>query len=136
MHHSPLGTARIWADNDAVSPSWDVHFYVRDHQRLGPQVVHWDVEEPLNLAGVQVHGDDVVAASDDNHVGDQLRSDRRARFVFLVHPGVGEARDDRGDPAGRCRFAGGYEDEELHEHIVYVPAARLDDEDVLVTNGF
>lgn len=37
---------------------------VRDHERFGIQVINGNVEEALNLAGVEVHGDDVVATRD------------------------------------------------------------------------
>lgn len=113
-----------------------MQFYVGDHQGFREQVVHRYVEKPLNLTGVQIHCNDMIATSNCDHVRHQFRSDRRARFVFLVHPGVGETRDDRRDATSRGSLAGGDEDKELHKHVVHIAAARLDDEDVLITNGF
>ena len=110
-------------------------FDVRNHQRLRVQVVDRDVEKALDLTGVQVHGDNVVTASDGQHVSDQLCRDRSPRFVLLVHPRIGETGDHGGDPPGRCPLAGGSEDEELHKVIIHVIGPRLDDEDVFVSNG-
>lgn len=84
---------------------------------------------------MKVHGNDMVAPCDYQHVGDELRSYGRARLVLLVHTGIGEAGDDGGDPARGGGLAGGDEDEELHEVVVYVITARLDDEDVLVADA-
>lgn len=55
-----------------------------NHARLGPKVVDGDLKESLNLRGVQVHGDDVVAAGDLEHVGHELGGDGRARLVLAV----------------------------------------------------
>ena len=131
---APFGTARIWADDDRVLPAGDVQLDVREHEGLRVEVVDGKVEEALDLAGVQVHGDDVVAAGDSEHVGDELGGDGRAALVLFVHAGVGVARDDGGDAAGGGAFARGDEDEELHEVVVHVAAGRLEDEDVLVAD--
>ena len=98
--NSPLGTTSIRTYDDPVPPSLDVLFDVRNHQRLRVQVIDWDVEKPLDLTGVQVHGDDVITASDGEHVSHQLCRDRSPRLVLLVHPRVGETRDHGGDPPG------------------------------------
>lgn len=55
-----------------------------NHARLSPEVVDRDLEEALDLARVEVHGDDVVAARDLEHVGDELGGDGRPRLVFAV----------------------------------------------------
>ena len=48
---------------------------------------------------------------------------------------VGVARDDGGDAAGRGGFAGRDENEQLHEVVINVEAARLQDEHVFVADG-
>ena len=48
----------------------------------------------LDLAGMEVHGDDVVGTSDGEHVGDQLRTDRGSALVLLVLPDH-ESDDDK-----------------------------------------
>lgn len=78
-------------------------------------LVNRNVEEPLDLRGVQIHGlpvsytlqlyaqqthDDVVASRRDQHVGDELGGNGRSRLVLLVLPGVKEVRDDGRNPLG------------------------------------
>jgi hypothetical protein len=55
-----------------------------NHARLRPQVVNWHLEESLDLRCVQVHGDNVVASCDLQHVGDELGGDGRTRLVFAI----------------------------------------------------
>lgn len=69
-------------------------------------LVDWHVEEALDLAGVQVHGDDMVAAGTLQHVCDELGADGGARLVLLILASVGEVWHDCGDAARRCRLAG------------------------------
>lgn len=133
--HSPLRTTRIWTDDDTVLPTRDVSLDVSNHQGLAVEVVDGEVEETLDLAGVEVHGDDMVAPGNREHVRDELRGDRRSRLVLLVHAGVRETGDDCGDAAGGGAFAGGDEDEELHEVVVDVAAAGLNDEHILLPDG-
>ena len=67
----------------------------------------------------------MVAASDGEHVGDELGGDGRAALVFFVHACVGITRDDGGDAAGRGALARGDEDQELHEVVVDVATGGL-----------
>lgn len=56
-------------------------------------------------------------------------------LVFLVLPGVGEARYDRSD-AGRGRnLAGVDHDQQLHQVVVDLTAAALHDVDVFATDA-
>jgi hypothetical protein len=66
----------------------------------GVQVVGRDVEEALDLAGVQVERQHAVGAGDGDQVGDQLGRDRRARAGFAVLAGIAEIGDHSGDAAG------------------------------------
>lgn len=133
--HTPLRTTRIRRHYDTVPPIRDVALDVRDEQRLRIQVVDRNVEEALDLARMQVHRDDMVRARGGEHVRDELRGDRRARGVLLVHTRVGEGGDDGGDAARGGGLARGDEDEKLHQVVVDIPAAGLEDEDVLVADG-
>ena len=116
----PLGTASVRTNDNTVPPPLDVLFDVRDHQGLRVQVIHWNVEKPLDLAGMQVHGNDVITASNGEHVRYQLGCDRSPRLVLLVHPRIRVTGDHGSDPPGRCRLAGRRKDEEFHEVIVNV----------------
>lgn len=91
-----------------------------DHARFGPEVVDGNLEEALDLAGVEVHSDDVVTSGDLEHVGDELGRDGRPRLVLAVHAGVREARDDGRDPAGARRLAGRDQDQQFHQEVVRV----------------
>jgi hypothetical protein len=109
-------------------------FDIRNHQGFRVQVVDRDVEKPLDLIGVQVHGDDMITSSNGEHIRHQLGCDWSPRLVLLVHPGIRETGDHSGDPPGRRPLAGGGEDEKFHEVIVNVVGTRLDDENVFVSN--
>jgi hypothetical protein len=134
MKHAPFGATGIRTNDDCVLPAWDMVFDVGNHEGFAVEVVYWNIKEALDLAGVQIHGNDVVAAGDDKHVGDELGSDRCAALVLLIHTRIRIARDDGSDAAGGSTLARGDEDEELHEVIVDVATSGLDDEDVLVAN--
>jgi phosphoribosylpyrophosphate synthetase len=56
------------------------------HQFPG-QMIHRDVEEPLQLVGVQVDREDPVGPGGRNKIGHQLGRDRHAAFVFAVLAG-------------------------------------------------
>jgi hypothetical protein len=58
---------------------------VSQHRQRG-QVVDRPVEEALDLAGVQVDGDDPVRTGDIQQVGHQLGGDRLTRAALLVLP--------------------------------------------------
>lgn len=74
---------------------------------------------------MQVHGDHMVAASDGEHVSDELGGDGGAALVLFVHACVRITRDNGGDAAGRGALARGNEDEEFHEVIVDVATGGL-----------
>jgi len=69
---SPFGASSVWRDDDRVPPLWDVLLDPLEDGGLCVEVVDGDVEEALDLGGVQVHGDDVVGAGHAQHVGHQL----------------------------------------------------------------
>ena len=70
-----------------------------DHRR-GVEMVDGDVEEALDLGGVQVHRQHAVGAGPGDQVGHQLGGDRHAAFVLAVLPGVAEVGNDGRDPLG------------------------------------
>ena len=55
---------------------------------------------------MEVHGDDMVAARHDKHVGDQLGCDRGSGLVLLVHASVRETGNDGGDTTSGGGLAG------------------------------
>ena len=73
---------------------------VAGEQRVAEQVVHGDVEEALDLRGVEVHRQHAVSAGAGDEVGHQLGGDGVAALGLAVLTGIAEVRDDRGDAAG------------------------------------
>ena len=61
----PFRSAGVRRDDAPGTPFRDVFPDPLEHGRLGVQVVDGDVEETLDLRGVQVHRDDVVRACND-----------------------------------------------------------------------
>ena len=106
------------------------------HHRHREQVVGGDVEEALDLAGMQVERHHPVGAGLGDQVGDQLGRDRRAGGRFAILPGVAEIGQHRGDAARRGAAQRVADDQELHQIVVGRVARRLDDEDVLATDVF
>ena len=103
-------------------------------QRRGVQVVHRDVEEPLNLRRMQVHRQHAVGAGLGDQVGDQLGADRRARRGLPVLPRVTEIRDHRGDPPRGRTAQRVQRDQQLHQRVVRREGGRLHHEDVLAAD--
>ena len=91
---------------------------VDDHRRR-EQVVHRDVEEPLDLRLVQVHRQHPVGARRAQQVGDQLGRDRHARLVLAVLPGVAVIGHDRGDAGGRRPAERVDHHQQLHQVLVH-----------------
>ena len=105
-------------------------------QRQRGQVVNRDIEEALNLALVQVEGDDAVDAGALEQVGDEAGGDGLARAGLAVLAGIAVVGDDGGDGAGGCALGSVGGDEQLHEHVVDVAAGHgLNQEDVGAADG-
>ena len=79
------------------------------------QFVHRDVEEALNLTGVQVHRQDAVGARRRDAIRQQTRRDRHARLILLVGAAIGVVGDDGGDALGRGALEGVDHDEEFED---------------------
>lgn len=94
-----LGTTGVRGDDDGVLVL-DVLLDVAYHTWLGIQVVHWDIEETLDLGGMQVHGDHVVTTGGGQHVCHQLCGDGSPGLVLSVLSGVREVRNDGSDASG------------------------------------
>ena len=68
----------------------------------GEQIVGRNIEEALNLPGVQVERHHAIGAGAGDQVGDQLGRDRGARSHFAILPRVAEIRDHRRNAPRRC----------------------------------
>ena len=93
----------------------------------GVQVVDREVEEALDLVGVQVAGHEGVRAGHLEHVGHQFGANRHARLVFSVLTGPAVIRDNGDDFIGRCPL-GGVDGEQQFHQVVRGRERGLDDE--------
>jgi hypothetical protein len=126
---SSLGTASVGGDDNTIL-DLEVVADPAEGAGLSVEVVDRDVEEALDLRGVEVHSNDVVAAGGLKHVSHQAGGDGSAGFVLLVLASVGEVGQDGGDAAGRGRLASVDHDEQLHDSIVDVAGGSgLQDKD-------
>jgi hypothetical protein len=125
---SSLGAASVGTDDDCV-PHVQVALYPPQSTWLCIEVVNRDVEKALDLAGVEIHCDDMVATCGLEHVGHEFCGDGSAGLVFLVLASVGEVGDDGGDASGGSGLASGDDDEEFHDIVVDIAGCSgLDDE--------
>src|SRR5690606_37305673 len=108
------------------------------HQGRGAvDVVHGDIEEALDLVGVQVNGEDTVDADVGQHVGHDLGADRHAggtRAAILA--GVAEVGDHGGDARRGGAAEGVGHHHQFHQVVVGGRTGRLNQEDVLAANIF
>jgi hypothetical protein len=108
-----------------------------EQDRQGVDVIDRNVEEALNLLGVQVHGQHAVDAGGDEHVGDQLGGDRHARRTrTAILAGIAEVRDGGGDAAGRGALQRIDDDQQFHQVVVGRRAGGLQHEDVAAADVF
>ena len=100
------------------------------------QIVHGNVEEALDLGGMEIHGEHAVGTGGLDHVGDELRRDGVAALGLAILPGIAEIGHDGGDAARGGALAGVDHDEQLHQMVVDGLAGGLDEEDVAAADGF
>ena len=102
-----------------------------EQHRRRVEIVDGDVEEALDLPGVQVHAEDAVRAGGRDEVGDELRRDRRARTHLPVLPGVAVVGNHGRDAASGRALERVRHHQQLHQVVVGGSGSRLQDEDVL-----
>ena len=103
---------------------------------IAQQVIQRNVEEALNLGGVQIHGQDPVSAGGGEHIGNQFCGDGVPGLGFTVLPGVTEVGDNGGNPACGCTAAGIDHYQQFHQMVIDGLAGGLNQEYVGATNGF
>ena len=102
---------------------------------VAQQVIHGDIEEALDLVGMDVHGQHAVSAGGGDHVGHQLGGDGVAGLGLTVLAGIAEIGDNGGDAAGGSAAQGIDHDQQLHEAVIDGLAGGLDHENVAAANG-
>ena len=130
----PAHAAHVGRDDQQVRQIPEVVLDVHGEDRGRVEVVHRDVEEALDLAGVQVERQNAVDAGLRHQVRHQLRRDRGAGRRAAVLAGVAEIGDHGGDARGRGAAQRVGDDEQLHQVVVGGVAGGLHDEDVLAAD--
>jgi len=72
-----------------------------DENRAGEQMIDGNVEEALNLGGMQVDKEGAISAGGGEQVGDELGADGDAGTVFAILAGVAVIRHHHRDPGRR-----------------------------------
>ena len=110
---------------------------VPEQHRGRIDIVHGDVEESLDLVGVQVHRQDPVHAGLADQLCHQFGRDRHpvcARPAIL--PGVSEVRYERGHLRRRGPLHGVGHDQQLHQVLVHRRAGGLHQVNLAPPNVF
>jgi hypothetical protein len=101
----------------------------QDRRRV--DVVDRDVEEALDLIGVQIHGQHAIGTRGTDHLRHQPGGDRHARGArTAVLPRIAEVGDDRGDALRRGPAQRVDHHQQLHQIVVGRRAGRLHHEHV------
>ena len=93
-------------------------------------MVHRNIEEPLNLAGVKVHRQDPRGSCRRDKICNQFGRNGCPREHFPVLPGIAIIRKDGCDPFRRCPFQGIDQDQKLHQIVIDRRTDRLDHENI------
>lgn len=88
--YTPFRPSGVGTNDHSIFPVGNALLDVTQHQRLAPEIVHGDVEEALNLTGVEIHCDDVITTRDDEHICNELCSDGSAALVLFVVASIWE----------------------------------------------
>ena len=124
-----LGAAGVRRDGHVLLRHDLVEEVLRQH-RARDQVVDRDLEEALDLAGVQVHREHAVGARRLEHARDEPGRDRLARQRLLVLARVAEPGRDRDDAVRGGALGRVDHQQQLHQVAVHRRVRRLHDEDV------
>jgi hypothetical protein len=104
---------------------------IRQQHGAGVDVVDRDVEEALDLIGVQIHRQHTFHAHGLEQVGHDLGADGHAGAARpAVLPGVAEVGDHGGDAARAGALERIDHDQQLHQVFIGGVAGALHDEDV------
>lgn len=108
--------SQIGGHNDRVVELDFLNIIHQDRQRA--KLVARDIEESLDLTGVQINRDVAVCAGGDNQIGDQACGDGHARLIFFVAAPVGIVWQNRRDPSRRGALERIEKNQELDEVAV------------------
>ncbi len=100
------------------------------------EMIERNIEEALDLRGVEVERENAIGAGALDEVGAKFRGNRNATFVFTILARVSEIRNHRRNAIGARATATVDHDEEFHESVVHRSTRRLDNEHVFSANVF
>ncbi len=109
---------------------------ILDQHRSGKEMIHRNIEKALDLAGMQIHGQNPVGAGSSKQIRHQLGTDRNPGLVFSILPRIAVIRHHRRDPRRRGTLEGIDHDQQFHHVVVHRAAGGLDDENVLAAHVF
>ena len=124
----------VGADEDAVGELEAAEPFAEDG--AGIEMIDGDVEESLDLSGVEIDADDAVGPGAFEEAGDEFCGDGGSAGVLLVLTGVSKIGDDGGDAGGAGTAEGVDPDEQLHEVGVDGMTGGLDDVTVAAADVF
>ena len=110
---------------------------IGQQQRRGIDIVHRYIEEPLNLIGMQIHGEHAVGIHRTEHFGRHFGGDRhtrRARAAVLAS--ITKIRHHRCHTGRRCAFERVDQHQQFHEIFSRRRIGRLDDVHLLPAHAF
>ena len=119
----PLHAARVGRNHGQVG---QVQFAEVAHQhRAGEEMIDGNVEEALNLRGVQVDEQGAVGAGGGQQVGNELGADGHAGTVFAILAGVAVIGHHHRDPGRRGPLERVDHHQQLHQVLVHRIAGGL-----------
>ena len=104
----------------------------QEHSR-GVEVVYGDVEEALDLVGVEIHGDDTVYTGSHKQGADKLGGDRHTGLVLAVLTGPAEVRNNSNDRFGRSTLGRVDHQQQFHK-VVAIGESGLHEVDLAATD--
>ena len=99
-------------------------------------MIHGNVEEPLNLACMEVNGYNTGHTSGGHEIGHQLGGNWLTTTGLAVLAGISVIGHHCRHAVSRGALAGVCHDEKLHEIVIDRIGRGLDDENILATDAF
>ena len=97
-------------------------------------MIHGDIEEALDLCGMQIHAEHAIGAGGCYQIGHQFGRDGSSAGILAILTSVSEVGDDGRDSLGRGSAKAVDVDQQLHEVGVDGIAGGLNDEAVPSSN--
>src|SRR5207247_2940507 len=130
VNEDTLDAALVGAQDDQVLGRNVQAANVLVDDRPGVEVIDGDVEEALDLGGMEIERQGAVGPRHGEQVGHQLGCDWYAADVLAILPGVAIVGQDGSDAGRAGALEAVQQHQQLHEILVDRRAGRLDQEDV------